>query len=397
MFSFKHNFLSMPTVGMLGLTTLLAACGGSGGSSSLTETTGTLKFALTDAPACGYDAVNVSIQKIRINQSAAAADTASGWSEIVLTPAMRVNLLDLTNGALAELGQTKLPAGKYNQIRLVLGSNDATTPLANSVVPTGGKEIALDTPSATQSGLKLNANVDVPAGMVADFVLDFDACKSVIKRGNSGKYNLTPVISVIPRISDASLKVIGFVDPSLATVAAGTSVSVQAAGVMIKATPPDATGKFVLFPVPAGTYDLVVTSRDHATAVLTGVPAVATGATTINASTNPIAPPVSTFRSVTGTVTPFTATTRAVQVLTGGTSVEVAWGSVNADTGAFAYSLPIAAAVKGAYSASATALSFTADAATAAKYSIVANNGTTDKAVAIDATAVVPALAITFP
>jgi hypothetical protein len=215
-----------------------------------------------------------------INQSVDATDTTSGWSEIVLSPAVRVNLLDLTNGALAELGQTKLPAGKYNQIRLVLGSNDATTPMANSVVPTGGKEIALDTPSATQSGLKLNANVDVPAGMVADFVLDFDACKSVIKRGNSGKYNLTPVIAVIPRLSDAALKVIGYVDPSLAPAAAGTTVSVQAAGVVVKATPPDATGKFVLFPVPAGTYDLVVTSKDRATAILTGVPVVAKNGTT---------------------------------------------------------------------------------------------------------------------
>lgn len=393
----QQKFTLTRTAGVVSLAAVLASCGG-GSSSSSTDTTGTLKFALTDAPACGYDAVNVTIQKIRVNQSDAASDAASGWTDIALATPLRVNLLTLTNGALQELGQAKLPAGKYNQIRLVLGSNDATTPFANSVVPTGGKEIALDTPSATQSGLKLNANVDVPAGMVADFVLDFDACKSVIKRGNSGKYNLTPVISVIPRITDAALKVIGYVDPSLAAAAAGTTVSVQAAGVVVKATPPDATGKFVVFPVPAGTYDLVVSSKDHATAVLTGVPVVSTAATTLNAATNPIAPPVSTFRSVTGTVNPFTATTRAVQALSGGgPTVEVAWGSVDATTGAFSYSLPIAAPVKGAYSATATTLSFTADTASAAKYSIVANNGAVDKALAVDATNVVPPLNITFP
>ena len=393
----RQKFPLSATASVMASAVLLASCGGGGNSS--TDTTGTLKFALTDAPACGFDAVNVTIQKIRVNQSDSATDTSSGWSEIVLSPALRVNLLDLTNGTLAELGQTKLPAGKYNQIRLVLGSNDAATPLANSVLPTGGTEIALDTPSATQSGLKLNANVEVPAGSVADFVLDFDACKSVVKRGNSGKYNLTPVIAVIPRLSDSGLKIIGYVDPGMATASAGTTVSVQSAGVVVKATPPDAAGKFVLYPVPAGTYDLVVTSKDRATAVLSGVPTAVAGPTTINTAINPIAPPNATMRSVTGTVTPFTATTRAVQTLTGGPTVEVAWGPVNADTGAFAYALPIAPAVKGAYSATATAISFTADSGSAAKYTLVAKSGTTEKTVAIDVANAVPpvVIAVTTP
>jgi hypothetical protein len=36
---------------------------------------------------CGYDQVNVPIDKVRVNQSATAADTDPGWSEIVLNPA----------------------------------------------------------------------------------------------------------------------------------------------------------------------------------------------------------------------------------------------------------------------------------------------------------------------
>ena len=50
----------------------------------------------------------------------------------------------MTNGVLAELGQTALPAGKYTQLRLVLAANDGSHPLANSVVPTGSAETALD-------------------------------------------------------------------------------------------------------------------------------------------------------------------------------------------------------------------------------------------------------------
>jgi hypothetical protein len=46
--------------------------------------------------------------------------------------------------------------------------------LENSVVPTGGVETALNTPSGQQSGLKMNVDLTVEADKVADFVLDFD-------------------------------------------------------------------------------------------------------------------------------------------------------------------------------------------------------------------------------
>ena len=176
----------------------LAACGGGGGSGGSADN-GSLRLALTDAPACGYDAVNVTIQKIRVNQSSSASDTDGGWSEIVLNPARRVDLLSLSNGVLDELGQTPLPTGKYTQLRLVLADNK-TSPMANSVVLTSDKsEVALKTPSGQQSGIKTNINIDIAANKMADFVLDFDACKSVVVAGNSGQYLLKPVVIVIPR------------------------------------------------------------------------------------------------------------------------------------------------------------------------------------------------------
>jgi len=296
---------------------LLAACGGGGGGGGGgIGGTGTMHVSLTDAPSCGYDQVNVTIDRVRVNQNASAADTDGDWSEIVLSPARRVDLLTLSNGVLEDLGQTQLPAGKYTQLRLVLAPNDAANPLANSVVPTGGTETALTTPSAQQSGLKVNVDIDVAADKIADVVLDFDACKSVVKRGNSGQYNLKPVITVVPVISDAGLRVIGYVDPALGTTT--TQVSAQAAGVPVKATAPDATGKFVLYPVPVGTYDLVVTSSGRVNAVMTGVPVTSSAFTTVNSAAIPISPPVATTRAVTGTVTPATATVRALQPFTGG-------------------------------------------------------------------------------
>src|SRR5690349_20699698 len=267
----------------------IASCGGGGGSAGggggiggtgSPSTLGTVHFSLTDAPACGYDAVNITVEKVRVHMSSSAAEDDAGWSEVVLQQARRVNLLDLTNGVLVDLGQTTLPPGKYTQLRLVLASNGSATPLANSVVPSGGAETALTTPSAAQSGLKVNVDIDVPEGQTADVVLDFDACKSVVKRGNSGQFNLKPVISATAVIAGAGQRVVGFVAPAIAL--STTQVSLQTAGVPVKSTVPDGTGTFVLYPVQPGTYDLVIASAGHVTALVTGVTVSASAQTDIN-------------------------------------------------------------------------------------------------------------------
>jgi hypothetical protein len=390
------NFNIKATLVAAAMLSWLAACGGGGGISGTGATpSGTMRLSITDAPACGYDAVHLTIEKVRVHMAATAGDTDAGWSEVVLAPAKRVDLLTLTNGVLEELGQTVLPSGKYTQMRLILATNGGTTPLANSVTPTGGAETALTTPSAQQSGLKLNVALDVAPDKVADFAIDFDACKSVVKRGNSGQYNLKPVVSVIPIVSDAGLRVVGYVDPSIANTA--TNVSVQFNGVPVKATVPDVTGKFVLYPVPAGAYDLVVSAAGRVTAVMTGVPVVSTAFTNVNSAALPIAPPVATLRTVTGTVTPATATVRASQALSGGPTVEVGWGVVDADTGALSFGLPIEAPLKTAYVANPPALAFAADAGAAGKYTLeAASNGAT-KVLLIDTAAVVPPVTFTFP
>ena len=379
----------------------LAACGGGGdaggGIGGTGSAQGTLRMSLTDAPACGYDAVNITVERIRVHQSDGAADNDSGWHDIVLQPARRVDLLSLTNGVLLELGEVALPAGKYTQLRLVLAGNGGATPLANSVVPAGGSETALDTPSAQQSGLKLKANIDVPAGKVVDFVLDFDACKSVVKRGNSGKYNLKPVVAVIPLLSDAGLRVVGYVAPSIASGA--TSVSVQTNGVPVKATAPDANGLFVLYPVPAGSYTLVVSAPGRVTAVITGVPVVDTAQTVVNSSALRIDPPLATLRPVTGNVvTPSDASVRALQTLSGGPVVEVAWASVDALSGAFAFALPIEAPVRTSFAAIGPfSLGFSPDTAVAGRYTIEAAGAGAVKTQAIDVNAVVAPLSFSLP
>ncbi len=139
------------------LIILMVGCGGGGGDSSPQAGAGTLNVSLTDAPAGGFTAVNVTISKVRVHQSNSASENDAGWIDITLNPARKINLLDLTNGVLEDLGQTSLSAGHYTQLRLVLVANSGTS-MANSVVLSSdpaATEIALDTPSAVQSGIKL--------------------------------------------------------------------------------------------------------------------------------------------------------------------------------------------------------------------------------------------------
>ncbi|MBO9687900.1 MAG: DUF4382 domain-containing protein [Mitsuaria chitosanitabida] len=359
----------------------LSACGGgSGGDGSMATASGmgTLGLSLTDAPSCGFDHVNVAIQKIRVNQSATAADTDAGWTDLTFTTPKRVDLLTLTNGVLSTLGQIPLQAGHYSQLRLVLAANDSANPLLNSIVPTGGSEVALDTPSAVQSGVKLNADITIAANQLADFVLDFDACKSVVTAGNSGKYLLKPVVAVTPNfISGVS----GFVDATLANGA--TSVSIQQGGVVVKATVPDSTGKFLLQPVAPGSYDLVITAPGRATDVITGLTVTASTVTLLNSASSAVTLGISSSATVAGTVTtgatPIDAAVRATQTLSNGDRIEVATRGVDATTGAYSMVLPVGATMVAAYMAPQGLLGFGADASATAKYGLEASSGGSTK------------------
>lgn len=357
------------TCGMISTVTaaaLLSACGG-GGSSSDTNLSGTLGVAITDAPACGFDAVNVTVNKVRVHQSATAGDTDAGWTDITLSPARKINLLNLTNGALENLGQTPLTPGRYTQLRLVLDAN-AGSAMANSVVPSGTvNEVSLDTPSAVQSGIKLVNQFDVAAGQRVDLVIDFDACKSVVRKGNGG-FALKPVVKVVPTVLNG---INGFVPPALLTQ--HVMVTAQQNGTIVAATAPNATtGEFYLARLVPGNYDVVITADNSATAVIAAVPvATATSTTTLSSASAPInlvaaatAPGIigGTVALAPVSVTEL-ATVSAKQSFAAGPTVTVKYQGVDIATGAYALTLPTVAPQLAPYSAT-LPLVFTAQANT---------------------------------
>ncbi len=397
------RYLSLATT--LLVAAVLGACGGGGGGDSGSPPpsggTGILKLALTDAPACGYDRVDVTIDRVRVHQSASAADADGGWSEVVVN--RRVDLLSLNNGVLEELGQTSLPAGRYNQLRLVLAANSAGSPMANAVTLTGtGTQTALATPSASQSGLKLNVTIDVVDNQVSDYILDFDACKSVVRVGNTGTYNLKPVLGIVRRVNDAGMRVVGFVAAALP--AATTRISVQSGGVEVKSTPPDSTGRFTLYPVPAGTYDLVVSAVGRVPAIVTGVPVSNTSVTSINTEATRIDPPQpGALRAIGGTVntgtTPVDALIEIVKRYTGGPDVVIATAPVNGANGSFLYTVHSGAPVRAAYSATQAPLVFSNDPAVpTGRHTVRAIVGGTVKTLDVDVTSSdATNLSFTFP
>ena len=370
------------------------AGGGIGGTGS-PSTAGNVHFYLADAPSCGYDAVYVTVQKVRIHASGAANDGDAGWSDVTQTPPRRVDLLTLTNGVFFDLGKTSLPAGKYTQIRMILADSGSTPPFANSVVPTGGSETVLTVPSSAESGVKINADVDVIAGKTTNLVLDFDACKSVVRRGNSGQFNLRPVITAIPLASEIGLRVTGYVSPALANPS--THVSVQFNGAPVRSTVPEPTGRFVLYPVPSGTYDLVVTSAGRVTAVVSGVPVTAGAPTTVGSAGRPLDPPPTIDRGISGTVNPPSATVRAVQTLSGGRRIEVGWAPVDAFSGAFAFSLSPDAPIRAVYAPDPALLTFSADPSAAGNVIVEATSLSQLKTRAVDLFASPIPVTLTFP
>ncbi len=370
--SYRNALMALP------LPFLIAACGGGDGGGG-DAGTGTLHVSMTDAPACGFDHVYVTVNKVRAHTSASAADTDPGWTDIALTTPLKVDLLSLTNGVLADLGSAPLPAGQYQQVRLVLSPNQGNT-LANSVVVTGsGTEQALSTPSGTQSGYKIIQPFTVQANTLVDLVLDFNACKSIVQQGNGG-YSLKPAVTATPTIVSGSIT--GYVPAAQA----GATVYAEQSGQVIRSTVTDSTGKFVLSPLVQsstnGAYDVVVVDNTlptgHATGIIRAVPVTASATTTVSTTATPITLPTSATNTASGTATASAqATLRALQTISS-VSYEITSANANLDTGAYSLALPAAAPLVGTYSTT-LPIALSAVSSVAGQYSVQATSasGTT--------------------
>lgn len=201
-----------------------------------------LNVRLMDGPG-DYEAVYIDVKEVRVHTSANAGDNDGGWITLEGINIGVFDLLELTNGLDTLLASAELPAGKISQIRLLLGTN-------NSII-IDGQVINLDTPSAQQSGLKLKVNMTLQAGITYNVLLDFDAARSILKAGNSGKYNLKPVIKAITEPTNGAIK--GRINP----LSCNPAIYAIQGTDTLKTTYPNEEGYFLLRSLEEGSYKIV--------------------------------------------------------------------------------------------------------------------------------------------
>ena len=136
-----------------------------------------VQILLTDNPT-NYDAVNIHIKgmEVKVNNESWIAIDAKDTT---------INLLDLQNGVTEVIAQDEIPEGILKEVRFIL--HDDNTVVVN------GTSYPLETPSATESGLKIKIDKSLNEALNT-FTLDFDGALSV--KEENGGYKLYRVITV---------------------------------------------------------------------------------------------------------------------------------------------------------------------------------------------------------
>jgi len=198
-----------------------------------------LQVRLVDNPMADAKEVWVDIQQVEVIVNDGAPVLLSG-----IHPGL-YNLLALTNGKDTLLADAFIPAGKVSQIRLILGDN-------NYIVTSLGEKISLKTPSAQQSGLKVQIHQDLTGGLLYRLTLDFDVARSIVVAGNSGNIILKPVLRVISFVpSGGDLR--GVVVPGSVRTAVIALNGIDTVATTFTNVP---DGNYFIKDIPAGNYTL---------------------------------------------------------------------------------------------------------------------------------------------
>lgn len=199
-FTLLASFLLAPL-----LFGLLAGCSGSSSSSA----TGTLKVGITDKQSDSFANVVVAIREIRLVPSGMEGAPDNDPRLPLLVSYATPHPVDVLKLRFAQelLGTVVIPAGNYNQVRLILADN--TGPASNALnyvtlITAPAVKIPIKTPSGQQSGLKVVGRFEVKPGVINAILLDFDPNTAIVNTGNSTNhdYILKPTGIRIVQTSD---------------------------------------------------------------------------------------------------------------------------------------------------------------------------------------------------
>ncbi len=302
----------MRRLALITLLGLLAIGGVSGCSNNPTSTSmGTMNIVMTDAPG-DFQSVNLVVHQVAVKRDTRSGSSDSDW-EVLSSQSRTIDLLQLRNGVFATLGLAPLPAGRYDGLRLKLGSG------SNVVV--AGVAHPLRVTSDQQRGVILVGSFVVPKSGQVDVGLDFDVARS-IHANQDGSFTLRHKIRCvcvnIPDRTPGSIR--GSVLPSDALA----SVYLMSSADTVASTMADGQGNFQMGMLSAGTYSLTFHSThgyQDATmgnVVVSWGQATNVGTTQLTPTAPPPPPPPPTMGTVSGLVSPVVAASVTVMQ---GTSV----------------------------------------------------------------------------
>jgi len=261
---------------------IFVSCGDGGGSGG--GGTGTLSLSLTDASTSEYWAVYITIDAVQVHLGGNES-SPNHWQTVEMYDSpLTVNLLELVNGVREELGIADLPAGRYTQMRLIIGEtpDDPNLPYANFVVDKSNPPVTyeLKVPSGFQTGEKIIGGFEINPNQTTELILDIDACRSIVKAaGNNDKWLLKPTIKVAypddygiitGTITDSNTDALEGVMLSAQSFDIGASTDEKDWVNVKAATITDANGNYKLFVAP-DTYYLVAYKDGYVVGLMTGV------------------------------------------------------------------------------------------------------------------------------
>ncbi len=335
----------VPVLLFLGFVTY--GCNSGSNSTTTTTTSQTTKVTTTisDPAACqapngNFKHVYVTVTDVQASTNGSAAPGDSSFVDLTPTlkagAPMQIDLLGQANNNcfLASLGSTtEIPAGKYQQIRIMLAPDSAAGSVmqnacgsfANCVVLGDGSSHDLALSSEAQTGLKINGGqiaggqFSVATGQTEDLDVNFDTCSSILEEGN-GKFRLKPVMHA-GEVSTTSTSINGTI------ISAKTGKPIVGGTVLVAVEQADSngvdqllmttvadptTGGFVFCPLLSGNYDIVAVAVDGSGVAYSA--GVETGLQPGNAAGSIPLVPAGTQATINGLVTSQNATGSGISI-----------------------------------------------------------------------------------
>lgn len=142
---------------------------------------GSFELLISDQPTQidNFDYVNTTFSEVRVYESGNSTNSSENFTSIQLEDRPTVDLTQVKGDRAISIIQDELDAGNYSAVHLQVSDVQAS----------------MDNESATvvvpSERLKINKPFEISANSTTEFVFDIN----VVKRGQSGSYNLLPVIS----------------------------------------------------------------------------------------------------------------------------------------------------------------------------------------------------------